>query len=106
MQEIIRKTTDELQEKDGWYAPIAMYRIKGVLRTKYFALLEGKVSFEEECQKILDFVPPQSAVDADSLETRKRNEGAPISYRVRDKANRKSNKALAPEQTSVRHSND
>lgn len=43
-----------IQERDGWYTTHAIERIKIVLRTKYFSILEGHRATDEDCKTILD----------------------------------------------------
>jgi hypothetical protein len=42
-----------IQERDGWYTTAHFERIKTVLRHKFFSLLEGHVSTDEECAALL-----------------------------------------------------
>ncbi|KAF8916834.1 RNA polymerase III transcription factor IIIC subunit-domain-containing protein [Mucidula mucida] len=49
----LRETCDE---RDGWYTTYAFERIKGVLRHKFFSLLQGHVAPDDECWKLLENV--------------------------------------------------
>lgn len=41
------------QERDGWYSAHAFERIKIVLRHKFFAVLEGHIPTDAECEALL-----------------------------------------------------
>lgn len=41
------------QERDGWYPEEQYDQIRGVLRLKYFHLLEGRTISDEECREMM-----------------------------------------------------
>ncbi|EIW82231.1 hypothetical protein CONPUDRAFT_122910 [Coniophora puteana RWD-64-598 SS2] len=61
LREMIESEEDlreECDERDGWYSTMTLERIKIVLRHKFFALLDGHIATDEECEALLDAGPP------------------------------------------------
>ena len=53
----IQNTDISEQERDGWYSAHTFERIKIILRYKFFAVLEGHIPTDAECEALLTVNP-------------------------------------------------